>query len=220
MEAVWSSVTFNQGKVVNIYIVYEISRSTNISEYPTLENCLFGLVSLTKNADINKYKYSGYGIGFDRHGSFSSPGIGLSRNVIIFGVNMSSSKKIDNKKKDIFILCKGPAQGLEHALSAEKIYSINFTDHNKKFCLSLHYNRAISYLFVNGKDIHIFKAKDSEILATPFCLRNISKDWSVDNMKKTGFKGYVYGFSVDYDAIAVDNILDVHNYLMKNSDIV
>ena len=220
MEAVWSSVTFNQGKVVNIYIVYEISRSTNISEYPTLENCLFGLVSLTKNADINKYKYSGYGIGFDRHGSFSSPGIGLSRNVIIFGVNMSSSKKIDNKKKDIFILCKGPAQGLEHALSAEKIYSINFTDHNKKFCLSLHYNRANSYLFVNGKDIHKFKAKDSEILATPFCLRNISKDWSVDNMKKTGFKGYVYGFSVDYDAIAVDNILDVHNYLMKNNDIV
>ena len=220
MEAVWSSVTFNQGKVVNIYIVYEISRSTNISEYPTLENCLFGLVSLTKNADINKYKYSGYGIGFDRHGSFSSPGIGLSRNVIIFGVNMSSSKKIDNKKKDIFILCKGPAQGLEHALSAEKIYSINFTDHNKKFCLSLHYNRANSYLFVNGKDIHKFKAKDSEILATPFCLRNISKDWSVDNMKKTGFKGYVYGFSVDYDAIAVDDILDVHNYLMKNNDIV
>ena len=220
MEAVWSSVTFNQGKVVNIYIVYEISRSTDISEYPTLENCLFGLVSLTKNADINKYKYSGYGIGFDRHGSFSSPGIGLSRNVIIFGVNMSSSKKIDNKKKDIFILCKGPAQGLEHALSAEKIYSINFTDHNKKFCLSLHYNGANSYLFVNGKDIHKFKAKDSEILATPFCLKNISKDWSVDNMKKTGFKGYVYGFSVDYDAIAVDDILDVHNYLMKNNDIV
>ena len=149
MEAVWSSVTFNQGKVVNIYIVYEISRSINISEYPTLENCLFGPVSLTKNADINKYKYSGYGIGFDRHGSFSSPGIELSRNVIIFGVNMSSSKKIDNKKKDILILGKGPAQGLEHALSAEKIYSINFTDHNKKFCLSLHYNeQTVIYLLM------------------------------------------------------------------------
>ena len=215
MEAVWSSVTFNQGKVVNIYIVYEISRSTNISEYPTLENCLFGPVSLTKNADINKYKYSGYGIGFDRHGSFSSPGIGLSRNVIIFGVNMSSSKKIDNKKKDILILCKGPAQGLEHALSAEKIYSINFTDHNKKFCLSLHYNGANSYLFVNGKEIHKFKAKDSEIVATPLCLGNISKDWSVDNMKKTGFNGYVYDFSVDYDATDVDDIVDIHKYLMK-----
>ena len=64
------------------------------------------------------------------------------------------------------------------------MYSINFTEHNKKFCLSLHYNGANSYLFVNGKEIHKFKAKDSEIVATPLCLGNISKDWSVDNMKK------------------------------------
>ena len=84
---------------MNIYIVYEISKSFNISEYPTLENCLFGAVSLTKNADIDRYKYSGYGIGFDRHGSFSFPGTGLGRNVIIFGVDMSSSTKIDNRKK-------------------------------------------------------------------------------------------------------------------------
>ena len=68
-------------KIVNIYIVYEISKSINISDYQTLENCLFGAVSLTKNADINKYKYSGYGIGFNRYGSYSSPGIGLGRNV-------------------------------------------------------------------------------------------------------------------------------------------
>ena len=106
--------------VVNIYIVYEISKSINISDYPTLENCLFGAVSLTKNADIDKYKYSGYGIGFDRHGSFSFPGTGLGRNVIIFGVDMSSSTKIDNRKKDILILDKGPTQVLEHTLSAEK----------------------------------------------------------------------------------------------------
>ena len=65
------SVTFNHKKVVNIYTVYEISKNINISSCPTLENCLFGAVSLTKNADIDKYKYSGYGIGFDRHGSFS-----------------------------------------------------------------------------------------------------------------------------------------------------
>ena len=101
-------VTFNHGKVVNIYIVYEISKSINISDYPTLENWLFGAVSLTKNADIDKYKYSGYGIGFDRHGSFSFPGTGLGRNVRIFGVNMSSSTKIDNRKKDILILGKDP----------------------------------------------------------------------------------------------------------------
>ena len=86
------SVTFNQKKVVNIYIVYEISKRINISNYLALENCLFGAVTLTKNADIDRYKYSGYGIGFDRHGSFSFPGTGLDRNVIIFGVDMSSSR--------------------------------------------------------------------------------------------------------------------------------
>ena len=134
---------------------------------------------------------------------------------MIFGVDTSSSTKIDDTEKYILILNKGPTQGLEHTLSAEKMYSINFTENNKKFYLSLHYNRANSYLFVNGREIYKFKAKDSEIVATPLCLGNISKDWSVDNMKKTGLNGYVYDFSVDYDAIAVDDILDIHKYLMK-----
>ena len=81
---------------------------------------------MTKNADIDKSGYSGYGIGFDGHGSFSFPSYGLGRNIIIFGVDMSSSTKIDKRKKDILILGKGPTQRLEHILSAEKIYSINF----------------------------------------------------------------------------------------------
>ena len=76
------------------------------------------IVTLTKNADTDKCKYSGYGIGFDRKGSFPYPGIGVGRNVTIFGVNMSSSTKTDNRKKDILILVKGPTQGLEHTLSA------------------------------------------------------------------------------------------------------
>ena len=84
----------------------------------------------------------------------------------------------------------------------------------------MHYNGANCYLFVNGTEIIKFKAKDSEIVATPFWLGNISKDWSVDNVKKTGLNGHVYDFSVDYDAIVVDNILDIHNYLMKKNDIV
>ena len=78
-------VTFNHGKAVNFYIVYEVSISINIKDYLTLKNCLFGAVTVTKNADINKYKYSGYGVGFDRHGSFSFPRGGNGRNVIIFG---------------------------------------------------------------------------------------------------------------------------------------
>ena len=130
---------------------------------------------------------------------------------------MNSSKKIDNRKKDISILGKGATQELEHTLSAEKIYSINFTEHNKKFCLSLHFDAANSYLFVNGKEIHKFKAKDSEIVVTPLYLGNISKDWSVDNMKKTRLNRYVYDFSVDYNAAAVD-ILNIHNYVMKKND--
>ena len=82
------------------------------------------------------------------------------------------------------IFGKGPTQGLEHTVSTEKVYSINFTEHNKKFCLSLHYNGANSYLFVNGKEIHKFKARDSEIVAAPLCLGNISKDWTVVKIKK------------------------------------
>ena len=113
-------ITYTHGKVVNIYIVYEISKSINISDYPTLENCLFGAVSLTKKADIDKYGYSGYGIGFDSYGSFSFPRTGLGWNVTIFGVDMSSSTKIDNRKKDILILGKDSTQGLEHTHWVQK----------------------------------------------------------------------------------------------------
>ena len=134
---------------------------------------MFDAVGLTKNASIDKYGCSRYGIGFDRRGSFSFSGDGFGNNVIIFGVDMSSSVHVDNKKKDILILGKGPTQGLEHTLTAEKMYSINFTVTRKKFCLSLHYNGANSYLFVNGTKICKFKAKDSEIVATPLCLGNI-----------------------------------------------
>ena len=134
---------------------------------------------------------------------------------------MSSSAHIDNKKKDILVLGKGPTQGLEHTLTAEKMYSINSTVTKKKFCLSLHYNGANIYLFVNGIEIYKFKAKDSEIVTSPLlCLGNISKDWSADNMKKTGFIGYVYHFSVIYDSTDVDDIKDIRKYLMKKNDIV
>ena len=90
----------------------------------------------------------------------------------------------------------------------------------KKFCLGLHYNGVNSYLFVNGIEIYKFKAKDSEIVAGPLRLGNISKDWSVDNMRKTGFNGYLYDFSEDYAAIPADDIKDIHKYLMKKNDIV
>ena len=89
---------------------------------------------MTKNSDIDKYGYSGYGIGFDRKSSFSFPDGLFSQNVLIFGGDMSSSAHIDNKKKDILVLGKGPTQGLEHMLTAEKKYSINFTVIKKEIC--------------------------------------------------------------------------------------
>ena len=84
----------------------------------------------------------------------------------------------------------------------------------------MHYNGANSYLFVNGTKIIKFKVKDSEILAYSLCLGNISKDWSQDNMKKTGFNSYNHDFSTDYNAITVSDILDIYKYLMKKNGIV
>ena len=140
-------ITYNHGKIVNIYTVYETNKNYNISSYPTLENCLFGVVTLTKNVDIDQNEYSGYAIGFDRK--------------------------------------------------------------------RLHYNGANSYLFAYVTEIVKFKARDSEIVRTLLCLGDVWKYFSVDNMKKSGLNGYVYDFSVDSDAIAVDDILDIHKYLMK-----
>ena len=160
--------TCTNKKVINIYIVYELGASSSHDSDPTIKNCLFGAVTLTKNVDIEKYKYSGYGIGFDRRSSFPFTGGGFGQNVLIFGADMSTSIHIDNKKKVILVLGRGPTQGLESTLTAEKMYSINFTVTKKKFCLSLHYNGGSSYLFVDGTEIIKFKAKDSEIVASHY----------------------------------------------------
>ena len=122
-----SKNSYTHGKVVNIYIFYELAASSSHDSDPTIKSCLFGAVTLTKNADIEKYRYSGYGIGFDRRSSFSFTGGGFGQNVLIFGADMSTSIHIDNKKKDILVLGRGPTQGLESTLTAEKMYSINFT---------------------------------------------------------------------------------------------
>ena len=94
-----SKISYTNGKVVNNYIVYELGASGSHNNNPTLKNCLFGAVTFTKNTDIDKYGYSGYGFGFGRRSSFSFPGGGFSQNVLIFGVDMSFSAHTDNKKK-------------------------------------------------------------------------------------------------------------------------
>ena len=153
---------------------------------------MFDSIKLTKNLDIGKYKYSGYGIGFDRRDEFSF-GDGFGQNVIILGADMSSSVHANNKTKNIPVLGKGFTQGLDNTtIYAKKLYSINFTKNNTKFCLNLHYNGSNNYLFVNGTETHKFKTKNSEIIAATVCLGNISRDFSVDNIKKTGLNEYVY----------------------------
>ena len=156
-------------KKSKIYIVYESGASSSHDNDPTVQNCLFGAVTLTENADIDKYGYSGYEIGFDKRSRLLFSGGGFGQNVIIFGADMSSSVQVNNKTKDILILRKGPTEGLENTLTAEKMHSISFTVTKKKFCLSLHYNGANSYLFVNGTEIYKFMEKDSEIVAAPLC---------------------------------------------------
>ena len=122
------NIAYNHGTLVKSYVVHEISRNFNTSSYSALENCLVAVVSLTKRADIDQYNYSGYGIGYDRKGLFSLPSCGTGSNVMIFGVEMNLSTKINNGKKYTLIIGEGPTQGLEHVLSAEKMYSINFTE--------------------------------------------------------------------------------------------
>ena len=98
-------VTYNHGPIVNIYVVYRLTPTTKDSSV-TLQNCLLGTVKLKKNADIDKYKYSGYGIGFDSRGSFSNPSGGYGRNVIIFGADLNSSSRVNNKTRSILVLGK------------------------------------------------------------------------------------------------------------------
>ena len=102
-------------------------------------------------------------------------------------------------------------------MAQQFMYSTNFTVTNKTSCLSLHYNGDNSYLFVKGKEIVNFKAKDSEIVPNPLCLRGISKDFRSLNV--TGLYGYVYDFSAHYRAITNDKIHDIHRYLMKKKTI-
>ena len=155
-----NQVTYNHGPIVNIYVVYGTILDTKTTSNIALENCLFGAFKLTKTSDIDKYKYSGYGIGFDSRGSFSHPSGENGENVIIFGADLSNSVHANNKVNNILVLGKDFIQGIKSTtIYAEKMYSTNFTVNNKKFCLSLHCNGDNSYLFVNGKQIHEFKAK-------------------------------------------------------------
>ena len=212
----------NDNKVINVYIVYKLYPISRFrSDTYTVQNALFGGAKITKNAtDTSKHKYEGYGICFDEGGMFSMGNINNGRNVLIFGVHENSVVHSNNKANNIFIMGNGFVQGInDTTLYAEKIYSKNFSAVDEKFVLSLHYNGDNSYLFVNGKQELKFKAKDEQIVQEKLCLGNISDDWTASNAEKTGLHGTVYDFAVDYTAVSVGEIYDVHRYLMKKNGI-
>ena len=133
-------------------------------------------MEITKNANTSKYKYKGYGICFDKGGSFSEGSINNGRNVLIFGVHESSLLHSNNKANNIYVMGKGPVQGIDDTLYAEKVYSQTFTQPNKKFVLSLHYNDDNSYLFVNGKQELKFKCKTDQLVKEKLCIGNLSNN--------------------------------------------
>ena len=181
----------NNNNVVNIYIVYKLDpihfgRNTDY----TIQNALFGAMKITKNADSSKNKYQGYGICFDEGGSFTSGDITNGKNVLIFGADMSFSSHSTSKANKIYGLGRDFVQGINGTtLYAEKIYKTNFTEPNKKFVLSLHYNLSNSYLFVNGNQELKFKSKANEILKEKPCIGNLSDDWTDNNSEKTELYG-------------------------------
>ena len=183
--------------------------------------------------DPDNFIYSGYGICFDHTGTFTHPEVGIARNVIIFGVDMSGSIHASNETKDFLVLDKGLIQMIEKStIYTEKMYSPNFSTENKISILSLHYNGYNFFLFVNGQKVTQFKAKDNIInnrsiraltlraLTTPVYPSGANNHLSPKNINDTKLYGNVYDFSVDYNLISNKNILKIHKYLMKKNGLI
>ena len=146
--------------VINIYVVYKLDpiSSTRNTDY-TIQNALFGAMKITKNTDSSKNDYTGYGLCFDEGGEFGHTvkqgnfnRVTNAKNVIIFGVDTSSSIHATNRANNIYVIGKESIQGInDTTIYAEKLFHNNFTEFGVKFVLSLHYNGDNSYLFTNGR---------------------------------------------------------------------
>ena len=216
--------------VVNIYIVYKLdtiasSRDTSF----TIQNALFGAMQITKNAtDNSKNNYKGYGICFDERSEFGHTiteggftHTADTRNVLIFGADISFSVYATNRANNIYVMGTGFTQGIhDTTIYPEKIYYRNFTDLGHKFVLSLHYNGNNSYLYVNDNQELKFKAKTDQLFKEKLCLGNLSDQWTTSESEKTGVYGKMYDFVMDYEQIAgTTKILDMHKYLMTKHNI-
>ena len=208
--------------MINIYCVYKIdSVASTRDDTFTVQIALFGAMEITKNADNSKYIYKGYGICFDEGGNFSKGNINNGRNVLIFGVHESSLVHANNKANNIYVMGDLFVQGInDTTLYAEKVYSQNFTQPNKKFVLSLYYNGDDNYLFVNGKQELKFKCKTENLLKEKLCIGNFSDQWTASESEKSGLYGNIYNFVVYYKSInGVKPIYDMHRYLMTKDNI-
>ena len=218
------NATFTPPNIINIFIVYELDTwSRDLNSDFTVKDCLFGGVKFSKNADPDKYAYTGCGVGFNSRSESSLPDSSVGKNVIIFGVDMSSYMYTDDKNY-MLILDIGPIQRLDDtALTTKGQYSVNFSRSNKNFSLNLHYNRSNSFLSVNATKIYQCKAKDSEIRKYPLCLGNISGHFSANNInnkknnkKQTNKKKTQNKYA--WTIFLLITIIDIDEYLMKRHD--
>ena len=198
--------------IINIYIVYKLDPIATSRDTTTIQNALFGSMQITKNANIDKYKYKGYGICFDgrkefahvrKRGNFNDTA--MARNAI-----------------NIYVMGKDYVQKInDTTIYAEKIYYRNFTDLGHKFVLSLHYNGNNSYLYVNGNQELKFKAQTDQLVKEKLCLGNLSDQWTTNESEKTGTYGKIYDFVVDYEQITgTAKILDMYRYLINKHNII
>ena len=180
--------------MVNIYIVYKLDplASTRDKRY-TIQNTLFGAMRITKIAtDYDKNNYKGYGICFDERSEFGHTITEVghahttdSRNVLIFGADMSFSVHATNRENHIYLMGTDLTQGInDTTIYAEKNFHRNFTDFGKTFVLSLHYNGDNSYLFVNGRQELKFKAKTDQLVKENLCIGNLVINGLRVNQKK------------------------------------
>ena len=173
-----------------------------------------------KSSDNEKWVYSRCRTVFDG-GVTQSFGNDFARNVVIFGIDSSSSCHTDNYKNNFLILREGPTCGSYGGFgSLEKWFSISFSKARTKFCLGFHYNGDSSYLFVNGQESFEFEANKKNVnFSTQFCLRSISDEFHATKSREVSLGGNVYNISVDCNAIDKSDILNIHQYLMVKDNI-
>ena len=185
-------------------------------------------MKITKNTDSSKNNYTGYGLCFDEGGKFGHTvrqgnfdRTTNAKNVIIFGVDMSSSIHATNRANKIYVMGKDFIQGFNGTtIYAEKLFYNNFTKFGVNFVLSLHYNGENSYLSANCRQELKFKVKDDQIINEKLCLGNLSSEWTTSESEKTGVYENIYDFVVDFKAInGVKPIYDMHRYLMTKHNI-